>query len=495
MRHIFLFNTIYDSVAQEFVRQLLDLDRESNEEITIFINSRGGSVTAMFAMIDAMRITRSKIRTVVMGMAASAAAVIAAAGDTRFMTENSRFMLHEVWSIIGGSISNMQDNVKEIEKEQDKLLNILARATGKTKEKIKADIQKKDKYFEAKEAKSYGLIDTVLKDSDAQKFKLSETIHGEVIEFNTEDVKEIQLLREGHFEHPEYGPFDLDEAMFDLFIKNFNDNIRGQEISIDFTHDNENGENPAAFWIGSLSKKQTENGLGLFAQGEYTSEGLAKVQDKAYKYLSADFVRDYITNDGAHVPYVLCGGTLTNRPFIKGMEPIKLSERKPKRGEQNKMDRDELFNILKEEHNIDVQNLLNVQEENTRLKDEKKKLEEKLQNLSKLSGSAEKIEELQNELKKVKADLCNNEKETVFNDLISEGKVVLAQKDKIMQTFATAEDIKNFYADQPKIVHNKADGEDGQQSDPQQLTKPEQNLVDKGVYTKEEILANRTVKA
>ena len=115
-RQIFLFSPIYDFTAESVIKQLLDLDRESNEEITMFINSPGGQVNAMFAILDIMDVIKSPIRTVVTGIAASAASVIASSGKKRLMTENARFMIHEVWSFVGGSVSEMDESIKQMSK-------------------------------------------------------------------------------------------------------------------------------------------------------------------------------------------------------------------------------------------------------------------------------------------------------------------------------------------------------------------------------------------
>ena len=149
-RRIFLFSGINSFVAKDFVRQLLEFDRESNEDITVFINSPGGYVPDMFSIIDTMNIIKSKINVVVLGMAASCAAVIAVNGHKRFISENSRFMLHEVWSFLGGSITEMKDQIDEINKEQDKLVSFLSKKTGRSKEQILNDIKNKDKYLNAK---------------------------------------------------------------------------------------------------------------------------------------------------------------------------------------------------------------------------------------------------------------------------------------------------------------------------------------------------------
>src|SRR5689334_7152003 len=126
MRQIFLFSDVNEYSAEVIIRQLLDYDRQSNEEITMFINSPGGSVTQLFSIIDAMDMVRSPIRTIVIGQAASCAAVIAAYGDSRLITDKSEFMLHEVWQFMMGSYSDFDESFKRMDAKQQKLLSILA---------------------------------------------------------------------------------------------------------------------------------------------------------------------------------------------------------------------------------------------------------------------------------------------------------------------------------------------------------------------------------
>ena len=491
-RQIFVFSPI-DSYSAEFiVQQLLALDRESNEEITMFINSGGGYVTSMFAIIDAMNIIKSPVRTVVMGIAASAAAVIASAGKSRFITQNAQYMLHEVSSFTFGNMSSMQEDMEQATKQQDKLLNILAKNSKQTTATIKTMITKTDKYFSAQESVNFGLADKVIQDSEAQILKLAEAVNVEGYEMIASDHPEVQLLSEGRFSHPQYGEVLISEKTLDLMKSNFDSRVRGIDISIDYTHDNDTGEKPAAFWIKSLEVRSNKDGKGkgLFAKGEFTPKGLKLISEKEYKYSSADFVVDYVDQNGKHHPYVLRGGTLTNRPFIKGMNPIKLSEYKPVEKELNKMDKDQLINALKIQ-GVDVASLLAKETElNTKVLD----LENKIKELSALPAQKEsEIAELKTKLGEANSQIILNEKTKEFNSLVADGKVVPAQKEEIFNTFDSAEKIKNFYANAPKIVATKAKGSE-QEGEEETLDEAEQKVVADGLLTKEEIVANRKIK-
>jgi len=487
-RKIFIFSQIDAYTAEFIVRQLLELDRESNEEITMFINSPGGYVTSMFGIIDTMNVIKSPIRTVVMGIAASAAAVIASAGDTRLITENAQFMLHEISAGTFGSMSEMRESLEQIEKQNELLLKILADNSGQPVSVIKKITNKQDKYFSAEEAVEFGLCDKIIKDEEAQTLKLSEGINVEGYEFS-QDNKEVQLLRDGKFSHPVYGEVLITEAILHQLKKNFDDRVRGQDISIDYTHDNETGEKPAAFWIKDLDVRENSDGKGkgLFARGEFTPKGAKLVAEKEYRYSSADFVIDYIDQSGKHHPYVLRGGTLTNRPFIKNMNPIKLSEYQPKEKEISQMDKEQLIAALKA-HGIDVSSLMATEGTlGTRVKE----LEAKLVELNALPAQKEaEIKVLKDKLAEINGKIIDADKVKTINDLVASGKVVPAQKDAILKAFKTGEEIAEFYKDAPAIVSLNSRGNQGEADG--DLTPEEQALVNMGMYTKQEIIAYRS---
>jgi phage I-like protein len=393
-------------------------------------------------------------------------------------------MIHEASAGAFGPVSSMQDTVEQIAKQQEIMVAMLAKNTRQTVEAIKEAINKTDKYFNAQEAVAFGLCDKTIGDQDAQVLKLSERINVEGYEITG---KEIQLLREGKYVHPVYGDIFISVSALETMKQNFEARVRGQDISIDYTHDNETGESPAAFWIKSLEVKTNSDGKGkgLFARGEFTPMGEKKVSEKEYRYSSADFSIDYIDQSGKHHPYVLRGGTLTNRPFIKNMNPIKLSEFKK---EIKQMTKEELIAALKD-CGVDVTSIMGNGETITA---RVKELEAKIVELNALPVQKEaEITALKSVIAEANKKIVENEMNRIFNGLVAEGKCVPAQKDAIFSAFKTAEEISAFYKNAPVVIAvapagNGGDGED------ETLTAEEKVLVDGGSYTKEEIIAGRS---
>lgn len=133
--------------------------------------------------------------------------------------------------------------------------------------------------------------------------------------------KWVQMFRLGHWNHPRYGKLKFTEEIFDGFVKSFNDRVRRVELAIDQEHKPEQG---AVGWIKQVDNRGEK---GFWALVEWTKEGVKLVADKVFQYLSGDF--DYEWKDeetGKKYKNVLFGAALTNRPFIKGMSPINLSE-------------------------------------------------------------------------------------------------------------------------------------------------------------------------
>lgn len=489
MRNIFLFGLVDTYSAQDIILQLLELDKQGHEPINLFINSPGGSVHALFAITDTMNLIKSPVKTIAIGLAASSAAVILANGDERFATEDSTIVIHEAWTIMGGSVSQIEEQAKSLTNQQDKLIRILTKQTGKSKEQILADIKKTDKEFSSKEAVAYGLIDEVLTQKNAaDKFKLSETLFAPNFsnisaDFKIENQKCIHILKTGTF-NTSLGKLTITKEIMESLKNNLKNNIRGIDIAFDYTHDNDSGEKKAACWIKDLEIKQNENGYDLFALVEYTPTGQKLVEEKEYKYASVEFVVDYTTDNGKHYNYVLLGGTLTNRPQIKGMSPIKLSEER-----DYKMTKAELIQALKA-HGIDIDEMQNsvttLQAQIVELNKLPAEKEDEIKNLKvKLSEATAKVKETL-----VKAEAAA--KETAFNSLVRECKVTPAQKESILNLFETAEAMNAFYKEAPKVVNSKPAGNEGSGAD-QDLTPEEQEVVNQGMLTKDEILANREI--
>lgn len=163
-RIIFLGTEINDDVSNLVVAQLLFLQSEDAEkDISIYINSPGGVVTAGLAIYDTMQFLKCPITTYCIGQAASMGAVLLAAGTKgkRFALPNARIMIHQPWGGVQGTASDISIQAEEILKTKKKINQILATATGRTIDQVEQDTDR-DKYLSADEAKTYGLIDTVL---------------------------------------------------------------------------------------------------------------------------------------------------------------------------------------------------------------------------------------------------------------------------------------------------------------------------------------------
>ncbi len=164
-RIIFIGGPITDPVANSVIAQLLYLSsKDPKKDIQIYINSPGGILTAGLAIYDTMQYVKCDISTVCIGMAASAAAVLLAAGTKgkRYALPNSEIMLHQVAvSGISGEAVEVEIAAKQIIKLKDRVNRILAKHTGQPLEKIEKDTDR-DFYLSAPEAKEYGIIDEII---------------------------------------------------------------------------------------------------------------------------------------------------------------------------------------------------------------------------------------------------------------------------------------------------------------------------------------------
>ncbi len=162
---IFLGTPIDDMIANLICAQLLFLESENpDRDISIYINSPGGDITSLFAIYDTMQFIKNDIATICLGQAASAAAVLLAAGTKgkRMALPHSRVMLHQPYGQVGyGQVTDLELAAKEILRMRDLLEEILANHTGQSIEKIHADTDR-DFTIEAKEAVEYGIIDDVI---------------------------------------------------------------------------------------------------------------------------------------------------------------------------------------------------------------------------------------------------------------------------------------------------------------------------------------------
>ena len=162
-RIIFLSGVIDDDISNIVIAELLYLDSVSNDDIYLYINSVGGSVSSGLAIYDTMNLVRSDICTLGIGTAASMGAFLLSSGTVgkRYSLPNTNIMIHQVLSSFEGCTNNIKDSTDRIIELQKKLNKILSKNTKKSIKKIENDI-KKDFYMSAVEACEYGLIDKVL---------------------------------------------------------------------------------------------------------------------------------------------------------------------------------------------------------------------------------------------------------------------------------------------------------------------------------------------
>ena len=163
---------INDMTANIVIQQMLYLQYENrNQEIHFYINSPGGSVTSTLAIYDTMQFLECPISTYCMGMAASGAAILLAAGTKgkRYALPHAKVMIHQPWSQgIGGQASDVEIEMKEILKEKKRLNELLAQHTGKPLEAVEAETER-NRYFTAPEAKEFGLVDDVMAKIGSEK--------------------------------------------------------------------------------------------------------------------------------------------------------------------------------------------------------------------------------------------------------------------------------------------------------------------------------------
>lgn len=163
-RIIFLGSPVSDDVANVIIAQLLFLEAEDpDRDITFYINSPGGVVTAGLAIYDTMKYIKSDIATLCMGQAASMGAFLLAAGTEgkRYALPNSRILIHQPMGGYQGQATDIDIHAKEILRMREDLNTLLAKHTGQPLEKIQADTER-DYFMSSEEAKEYGIIDKVL---------------------------------------------------------------------------------------------------------------------------------------------------------------------------------------------------------------------------------------------------------------------------------------------------------------------------------------------
>ena len=163
-RVIFIGTPIDDNVSNLIIAQLLFLQSEdANKEISIYINSPGGSVTAGLAIYDTIQFIKPNVATYCVGQAASMGALLLTAGHKgkRFALPHARIMIHQPWGGAQGAASDISIQAREILRLREKLNDILVKHTGQPVDKIEKDTDR-DYFMSAEEAKAYGLVDEVI---------------------------------------------------------------------------------------------------------------------------------------------------------------------------------------------------------------------------------------------------------------------------------------------------------------------------------------------
>jgi|SRR6185295_15782506 len=171
-RIIFLGSAITDAVANTVIAQLLFLQKQdTKKDITMYVNSPGGSVTATLAMYDTMNFVSCDVATVCIGLAASGGAMILLGGakGKRFALPHAEIMIHQPLGGAEGQATDIDIAARHILKMKDLLNHLIAHHSGQPLEKVKIDTER-DKFMSAEEAKEYGLIDHIIvKNTDAKK--------------------------------------------------------------------------------------------------------------------------------------------------------------------------------------------------------------------------------------------------------------------------------------------------------------------------------------
>lgn len=164
-RIIFLGGSIEDHTANIVIAQLLFLESEdAKKDVSLYVNSPGGSVTATLAMLDTMNYIKPDVSTVCVGIAASGAAILLSAGakGKRYALPNAEIMIHQPWGGAQGQATDIEITAKHILSVRDRLNKILAKNTGQTLNQIEKDVER-DFFMSAEDSKKYGIIDEIYK--------------------------------------------------------------------------------------------------------------------------------------------------------------------------------------------------------------------------------------------------------------------------------------------------------------------------------------------
>jgi len=249
-------------------------------------------------------------------------------------------------------------------------------------------------------------------------------------ELNSKVPTRVQVMRTGKFQSPEYGAFEITQATLLSMKQNFDNNVRGTELAIDYSHESQKA---AAGWIKQVIL--SDDGNELWAEIEWTRAAKQCLADKEYRYISADFSFDYEHNENKQkFGPTLFGAGLTNRPFIKGMDAVvELSE-----GDIKMDEKDKLIEQLKAE----------IVALKAKLEPPK---EPEVDDSPEMAEMKKKLADYEMKEKKAAEDLKCAEKTAAFNKLLSEGKVVEAQRAPYMDN----DTVKFSELAQPLNLHSR----------------------------------------
>ena len=163
-RIVYLDGEIEDKSARDIIELLLKMDACNHKDITMYINSGGGSVSSGLAIYDVMNMIKSDVRTICIGRAASMASILLINGTKgkRFILPNAEVMIHEVSSFNIGKYTEMKDRLDHTKTLNDRLIKIISNKTNRTFKQVKQDIINKDNWMDSKTAVRYGFVDKVL---------------------------------------------------------------------------------------------------------------------------------------------------------------------------------------------------------------------------------------------------------------------------------------------------------------------------------------------
>ena len=159
-RIVFLGVEIDDDVANIIISQLLYLDALNNDPISIYINTPGGNVSSGLAIYDIIKLLKSPVRTICVGMAASMGSIILCAGTERMILKHGKVLLHQPWGGVYGQTTDICIATKEFEKDKNILIDIVAETTKQPREKVANDMER-DYWLDAESAINYGIVDSI----------------------------------------------------------------------------------------------------------------------------------------------------------------------------------------------------------------------------------------------------------------------------------------------------------------------------------------------